>query len=76
MRTTIDAAGRLVVPKQLRDVVGLVAGEVEVVVDGDGVHVSPVATDVLVERDGLLLIDDAPPLTDEDVRRLRLDAQR
>jgi len=30
MRATIDKAGRLVIPKQLRDYVGLRAGEVEV----------------------------------------------
>jgi AbrB family looped-hinge helix DNA binding protein len=36
MRTTIDEAGRLVIPKALRDVVGLRLGEVEVRVDGAG----------------------------------------
>lgn len=43
MRTTIDAAGRLVVPKALRDLVGLRPGPVEVTSDGASLRIEPVA---------------------------------
>ena len=37
MRTTIDGGGRIVVPKRMRDFLGLVAGsEVEIELDGSG----------------------------------------
>jgi AbrB family looped-hinge helix DNA binding protein len=35
MRATIDKAGRLVIPKPLRNGLGLVPGEVEVAADGN-----------------------------------------
>lgn len=77
MRTTIDAAGRLVIPKQLRDRLGLTPGEVDVEADGADLRVRPVADDSLVEEDGWLLIP-APgaPLTDADVQALRDADQR
>jgi AbrB family looped-hinge helix DNA binding protein len=76
MRTTIDKAGRLVIPKALRDHVGLVAGEVEVTADGAGLRVEPVAGDGLVERAGRLVIPaTGTPLTGATVRQLR-DADR
>jgi bifunctional DNA-binding transcriptional regulator/antitoxin component of YhaV-PrlF toxin-antitoxin module len=56
MRTTIDKAERLVSPKALRDRVGLGPGEVEVIVDGTGLRVEPLAGEDLAERDGRLLI--------------------
>ena len=43
MLTTIDKAGRLVIPKQLRDHIGLLPDEVEVMVDGAGLRVEPLA---------------------------------
>ena len=42
MRATIDKAGRLVIPKQLRDEVGLRPGEVDVSAYGTGLRVEPV----------------------------------
>lgn len=76
MRTTIDAAGRVVLPKALRMDVGIVPGEVEIVVDGDALRISPVAQDELVEdEDGLLLLPEGP-LSDDDVRDLRRTDQR
>ena len=41
METTIDQAGRLVIPKRLRDRVGLVPGKVEVTVDGAALRIEP-----------------------------------
>lgn len=69
-------AGRVVIPKALRVDVGIVPGEVEIVVDGNALRVSPVAADDLVEEDGLLLLSDGPPMSDDDIRELRLADQR
>ena len=52
MRRTIDKAGRLVIPKSLRDRAGVSAGEVEICVDGAAVRIRPIDTDELVEADG------------------------
>lgn len=77
MRTTIDKAGRLVVPKELRDRIGLVAGEVEVRVEGAALRIEPVATDDLVERSGRLVVaGDDSMIGDHDVRELRAADQR
>lgn len=76
MRTTIDKAGRLVIPKELRAAVGLVAGEVEVTVDGGSVRVEPVTGAGTVEDRGRLVIAGGPTLDDEAVRALRLADQR
>lgn len=77
MRTTIDQAGRLVIPKVLRDIVGLVPGEVEVSADGAGLHIEPVADDLLDDEDGLLVIPaTGVTLSDELVRTLRSADQR
>ena len=77
MRTTIDKAGRLVIPKQLRDHVGLRPGEVEVTAEGTGLRVEPLAAESLDERDGRLVIPAAGAQIDDDlVRSLRDAGQR
>lgn len=76
MRTTIDRAGRLVIPQSLRDQVGLRPGEVDVVVDGTALRIEPPVGEPLEARDGRLLIPAAGTrLTDDDIRALR-DADR
>ncbi|HEY7814290.1 MAG TPA: AbrB/MazE/SpoVT family DNA-binding domain-containing protein [Nakamurella sp.] len=77
MRTTIDKAGRLVVPKVLRDRVGMTGGEVEIHVSGGGLLVTPVATDDLISEDGLLLLPaGGQSRSTDDIRELRLGDQR
>lgn len=77
MRSTIDKAGRLVIPKTLRDSIGFVAGDVEITIDGAGLHIEPVADDELRDEDGLLVIPAAgAPVSDELVRTLRDADQR
>ncbi len=73
MRTTIDAAGRVVVPKQLRDSADLMPGQELEIVERDGrIEIEPVpAPMALVERDGFLAAEtegEAEPLTSEQVR--------
>lgn len=77
MRITIDKAGRLVVPKSLRDQAGITPGEVEISLDGAAIRIEAVAADELVEHEGLLLLPDGGPELDaEAVRELRLADQR
>jgi AbrB family looped-hinge helix DNA binding protein len=77
MKATIDKAGRLVIPKALRDHLGLRAGEVEVVAQGTGLRVEPLAAESLEERDGMLVIPVSGVAIDDDlVRSLRDDGQR
>lgn len=77
MRATIDKAGRLVIPKQLRDHLGLRPGEVEVTADGAALRVEPLAGDSLDEQDGRLVIPaGGAAINDEVVRCLRDAGQR
>lgn len=77
MKATIDRAGRVVIPKALRDEVGIRAGEVDIVVDGASLRIEVEPQGRLIERDGMLLLDGVgAALTDADVRELRLADQR
>lgn len=73
MRTTIDGAGRVVVPKPLRDELGLAGGETLEIALVDGrleIDVPPAAVR-LEERDGHWVAipeQPLPPLTPELVR--------
>ena len=77
MKIAIDHAGRVVIPKALRDEIGLTPGTVaELTVDGAGVRIDPIASGVFVEEDGFLVIPGpGVPLTDEQVREMRLADQ-
>jgi AbrB family looped-hinge helix DNA binding protein len=57
MRVTIDKAGRIVVPKTVRERFGLHAGaEVEIEETGSGIVLSPVESEpALVRQDGMLV---------------------
>ncbi len=78
MKTTIDKAGRLVIPRGLRAQVGLVqGGEVEVGVHGAAILIEPVAGDDLLKDGSFVVIPrTGTAVTDEDVRDLRLADQR
>ena len=57
MRTTIDGAGRVVVPKALRQAVGLLAGaEVEMRATDGRIEMEPAPLEVRLEREGGLLV--------------------
>jgi len=66
-----------VIPKQLRDQVGLRPGQVEVIAEGTGLRVEPLAGESLDERDGRLVIPvTGAPIDDDLVRSLRDAGQR
>ena len=80
MRTTMDAAGRVVIPKSLREAIGLRdGGEVEIqLVDGALLVAPPTVRKRIEERDGRSTIvpdQELPPLPDQVVRDV-LDAVR
>jgi AbrB family looped-hinge helix DNA binding protein len=77
MRATIDKAGRLVIPKALRDRLGLQPGEVEIEADGAALRIEPVTDDTLERRGGFLVIPaSGNTVTDEQVHELRRADQR
>ena len=73
MRTTIDAAGRVVIPKALRTALGLTAGqelELRAVEGRIEIDVAPTPM-TLEQRDGRVFAvpdEPIPPLTAEQVR--------
>lgn len=80
MRTTIDHAGRIVIPKPIRSRLGLTGGQAVEVVEHDGaIEITPAATEMrLEERDGRLVAvadEELPVLTDDMVREA-LDRSR
>ena len=73
MRTTIDRAGRIVIPKGMREEAGLTPGtEIDIELRDGRIEIEPAPVPMrIVYRDGHPVIEtDAamPPLTAEDVR--------
>ena len=73
MRTTIDSAGRVVIPKAIRERVGLTgANEVEISERDGLIEIEPAPTPMKLERyrRGTAAVPEVelPPLTDEMVR--------
>jgi AbrB family looped-hinge helix DNA binding protein len=77
MEITIDAAGRIVVPKSLREAVGLTAGAaVDISRYGAGLQLVPAGrTARLVREDGVLVATGGTKIDDDDVFAL-VDAAR
>lgn len=80
MHATIDAGGRVVVPKEVRERLGLRPGSRVELVESDGrLEITPATTSVrLHERDGVIVAEadqELPPLTAELVRDV-LEASR
>lgn len=69
MEATVDQVGRIVLPKRLRDQLGLVPGSsVDISLYGDGLHIAPGGrTAQLERRSGKLVAVATTPVTDEDV---------
>jgi AbrB family looped-hinge helix DNA binding protein len=72
MKTTIDAAGRLVVPKKIRDAAGILPGSELTIRFTDGrIEIEPAPLDVRLIRRGSLTVAvprrRVPPLTAEVV---------
>ena len=77
MRTTIDKAGRMVIPRPLRERVGLTeGGEVDVEVDGAGIRVEAVPGDELEAQGDLLFIPATGMPVDAATVRGLIDAER
>lgn len=77
MRATIDRAGRLVIPRALRDRIGLArGGVVELELDGAGLRIEPISGSDLREKAGWLVIPaSGEPITSAAIREL-IDADR
>lgn len=81
MMVTIDKAGRVVIPKELRDRLGLDAeSELEAILEADGIRLTPVRVPsrVAVDDDGWPVLRAVPGMavTDSDVQRWRDADQR
>ncbi len=73
MRTTIDRAGRLVLPKPIRDAAGIAPGaELEIRFADGRIEIEPAPLEVRLVKRGSLTVAVArkrvPPLTEEVVR--------
>lgn len=73
MKVALDAAGRIVVPKPLRQALGLKAGQVLEIRAGDGrleIEIAPTPLQLKKRGKGVVAVPEAelPPLTVEQVR--------
>ena len=73
MKATLDDAGRLIVPKALRQALGLKAGQVLEIRAGDGkleIEIAPTPMQLKKRGKGVVAVpqEDLPPLSAEQVR--------
>jgi AbrB family looped-hinge helix DNA binding protein len=76
IETTIDSAGRLVLPKTIREEVGILPGmTLRITVLEGKIEIEPVPRQVRILQKGPLRIavpvEEGPALTDETVQRVR-----
>jgi AbrB family looped-hinge helix DNA binding protein len=79
MVSTIDSAGRVVIPKQLRTAAGLVGGqEIEIKLIGDRIEISatPRTTRLKKNRHGILVAEVDGLSVSQDQARDELERQR
>ena len=81
MKTTIDSAGRLVIPKEIRQQTGIRAGmSLDVRVKEGKIEIEPSPLDIKLERRGRLLVavpqESIPTLTSETVEETRRRIRR
>ena len=81
MNSTIDAAGRVVIPKEIRERLGLGSGQAIEIREVDGhVEIEPAATNMALVRRGKGVAavpeEKLPPLTDDIVRETLERARR
>ena len=81
IETTMDAAGRLVVPKAIREAVGLVAGEpLSITVIDGGIEIAPSPRAIGTVRRGRLTVavplEKGPPLSTRVVRETQSVVRR
>ena len=82
MVVSIDRAGRVVIPKDVRERLSLDAdAELEIDLDGDTIRLRPRRTHrrrIVIAADGLPVLEpvDVAPVTDADVQRWRDADQR
>ena len=81
MRTTIDSAGRIVLPKAIREAANLAGGtEVEIRITDDHLEIEPVPAEVSLVQKGDFLVavpksSLAKKMTAEEVERIRKQIQ-
>ena len=66
----------MVIPKALRDSIGLAPGEVEITPDGAGLRIEPLAGEALEDENGLLVIPAADVAVSDDLVRMLRDADQ
>lgn len=79
MRTTIDGAGRIVIPKRLRDRLALSGGEELEIEERDGrleIHRPADASPLVVTPSGLLTMPTGPGHDPDEVRALLEHSRR
>ena len=72
----MDRAGRVVVPSEIRQELGLVPGHVEITVQGTRVFIEQPGSRLCEDSGHLLLTSGGPGVTPDEIRELRFADQR
>lgn len=77
MKITIDKVGRLVIPRQIRERIGLTGPSVvEIEIEGSGIRIQPaVGTELREDGDLLVIPRSGTPVSDAMIRDL-MDVER